>query len=130
MPSSSLSIYGSGVTPVVYDLVNTSDGVAVYRDMTTSLAAPTTLEFRYKVGAPGAKANDRLSVIHQICTVNSETGLVSKGTARFDVSLPRDSSFGSSPRDALLAILAGWLVNATEAIDDTNYPLVSNAQLP
>lgn len=100
----------------------TSNG-AVYKDSTRALSLPRTLEFSYGIGNPGAKGNDRLTVTIKDSVQNSTTGLVSTGSIKVELSVPRDATWTETMTKDLMGFLQELFVNANiDAIADGMIP--------
>jgi len=92
----------------VCTLINTTPDGAIYRDLTRSLSLPFSVEFQYKIGAPGAKQNDHMIVLVKDSVVNSTTGVVSTASMRMDLSIPRDTTWTTTMSENILSGL-GYL---------------------
>jgi hypothetical protein len=76
---------------------------------------PQSLEFKYKLGTPGSKANDKVVVVLRNSVENSDTGLVSTGSVAITLSLPRDSEWTVTDGEDLLIQLQDLFTDANAA---------------
>lgn len=83
-----------------FTVVGTTARGASFKDTTRALALPLSLDINFIVGAPGTKANDKLVVTFRNSVINDDTAEVSTGSAKLEVSVPRDT--------------AAWTGDATE----------------
>lgn len=116
-PTNPLSIYEyDDTTAVDFDLVSQTTSGALYKDTSRSLAEPLSIEFKFNIGAPGSKGNDKISVIIRDTVINSTTGLVSTGSISWIISVPRDSAFTAEKAQNLAAFITHSMSNTR--IDD------------
>lgn len=102
---------------------------ALYKDAAQSLQLPHTLEFKYLLGTPGAKGNDRLQVILARSVQNSASGLIFTGSAKLEVSIPRDSAWASPMTEDIINNLmflgggnAAYSITFRESLADAIVP--------
>lgn len=93
MASSTITLTDEADANIVYTLVGQTDKGAIYRNASRALGLPQGLNFSMNIGNPGAKGNDRIEIKLHDSVQNSETGLVSTGSVRVLISLPRDSAW-------------------------------------
>lgn len=115
MASSTLALPNLADASITYTLVGQSNSGALYRDATRSLALPRTLEFKYNIGIPGAKGNDKVTVILRDTVQNGTTGLVSTSSASLTMSIARDDSWTETFSNDVLCQVAGLLSDANIA---------------
>jgi hypothetical protein len=109
MASSTYALLNLADETVTYTLVSQTENGAQFRDATRALALPRSLNFQYKIGNPGAKGNDKLIVTLKDTVQNATTGLVSTGSAKLEVSVPRDSAWTTTFSEDLMAQMANLL---------------------
>lgn len=126
MPNSSyFALDDHGGDLCTFTVIGQTARGASYKDASRPLALPQSLNIDYQVGVPGSKGNDKLVVTFRNSVVNSETQVVSVGSAKLEVSVPRDSSAwtGSATED-LLAFISDFLsvTERRESIADGMVP--------
>lgn len=93
-----------------FTLASTRATGALYKMTSRSLSQPFTIEFKFLLGAPGAKGNDRLAIICSN-TLLDAVGVAQTATCKMEISVPRSAVFASPvPEDMLMhvaTILAG-----------------------
>jgi hypothetical protein len=110
MPSASFTLTEQDtVTDVVFTLAGSTSKGAIYKVTDRSLALPQTLEFTNNIGNPGSKGNDHVVVSLKNTVQNGDTGLVSTGSLKMDLSIPRDSAWTSTDTEDLMAFLVDLL---------------------
>jgi hypothetical protein len=123
MASSTITLKDEADANVVYTLVGqTADG-AVYRNAAAPLGLPQGLTFSIKLGVPGSKSNDRIDVKLHLSVENSETGLVSTGTAKISLSLPRDSAWTEQMSQDIM-------IQLQDLFSDANAILIADGLVP
>jgi len=124
MASSTLTLQENDeTTDVVFALVGSNSSGAAYKVAARSLNLPQTLDFNYAVGAPGAKGNDKLTITIRNSVENSTSGLVSTGSAKVILSVPRDSAWTDTDTADALHQLADLFTSARNV-------LISDALVP
>jgi len=112
MASTTLSLKDEAETAIVYSLVGQTPDAAVYRNVNRSLALPQSLDFKFKLGSPGAKGNDKITVTLRDTVQNSTTGVVSTATLAINVSIPRDDAWTEQMTQDLLIQVQDLLSDA------------------
>lgn len=101
-------------TSIAYSLVGSNANGASYKNATRSLALPQTLDFSNSIGSPGSKGNDKLTITLKNSVENGTSGLVSTGSAKLIVSVPRDSAWTATDTADLLYQLHTLLDTAAD----------------
>jgi hypothetical protein len=110
---------------VTFTLASQSARGALYKDTTRALSEPRSLEFDYKIAPVGSLAHDHLIVKVLEANVNGDTGVMAVGSAKLELSIPRDDSWSSTKTKDLLAYIGSLLLVATD-----NHPDIANAIVP
>lgn len=100
------------VTNVTYTLAGQTSNGASYKNKDRALSLPQTLEFAYNIGQPTAKGNDKLNITLKNSVQNGTTDLISTGSLKIVVSVPRDSAWTQTDTEDLLAQVVDLLTNA------------------
>lgn len=123
MASATIVVKNYADANVTFTAAGSTPTGAIYKDSTRALSLPRTLEFSYQIGNPGAKGNDRLTVTIKDSVQNSSTGLVSTGSIKVEVSVPRDATWTETMTKDLMAYLQDLFVNGTiDSIADGMIP--------
>lgn len=123
MASATITVKTYADANVVLTAAGQTSTGAIYKDSTRSLSLPRTLEFQFAIGAPGSKGNDRLTTTIKDSVQNSTTGLVSTGSIKVEVSVPRDAAWTETMTKDLMAYLQDLFVNGTiDALADGMVP--------
>lgn len=109
MAASSYTLKDIAVADVVFSLTGATANGAEYKLATRSLALPLTLGIAFNLGAPGSKGNDHLLVTFKDTVENSSTGVISTGSVKVDVSVPRDGGWTTTKTEDLMAYVASLL---------------------
>lgn len=112
MPSSTITLVDLADANVVFTLVGSTSTGALYKVADRSLSLPKSLEFQYKLGAPGSLGNDKLIVKLADSVQNADTGKVSTASAVVEVSVPRDSAVTETVIKDLMAHITSLLTDA------------------
>lgn len=116
MASSTITLTDKADANIVYSFVGQTDKGSVYRNASRSLGLPQSLDFRYQIGNPGSKGNDRISVSLKNSVQNADTGLVSTGSVTIQLSIPRDSEWTQTDSEDLLIQLQDLFTDANAAL--------------
>jgi hypothetical protein len=121
---STIGLLTSSSTGHDYSLAGATPNGALYKDVSRALSQPRTLQFTNNVGAPGAKANDKVIVRLSDTVLNTETGIACTGSVTLTISVPRDTAFADGSTEALLYQMADLLgqVGARGALSDALVP--------
>lgn len=123
MASSTITLKDEADANIVYSLVGqTADG-AVYRNAAVPLGLPQGLTFTIKLGTPGSKSNDRIDIKLHLSVENDTTGLVSTGTAKISLSLPRDSAWTEQMSQDIM-------IQLQDLFSDANAILLADGLVP
>jgi hypothetical protein len=106
-----------------YSLIGSTPTGAEYKDASRSLALPQTLKFSMKIGNPGAKGNDKMTITMQNTKQNSTTGEYLTGTAKIELSIPRDAVWTASAAQDLI-------VQLQDLFSDTNSAAMADMMVP
>jgi hypothetical protein len=106
---SSLSLNNHADTPVTYTLTGSTNRGAEYRNMASSLAEPQSVMFTISVGGPSSKANDKVVISAREIALNGDDGTTAVGTARLEVSIPRNAAWTGDKTQDLMATIASLL---------------------
>jgi len=90
---------------------HTTTGSA-YKDVTRTLGLPKSLETSFKIGSAGAKGNDKAIISMRNSVLNATSGLISTGTAKIELSIPRDTAWTEAMSKNLLANVCLFCSNA------------------
>jgi len=112
MPASTIVLHDHASANTTFTLVGATSKGATYRDSTRSLSLPRSLDFQYNIGVPGSKANDKLVVVSRDTVINSNTGLVSTGSCKIEISVPRDSAWTANSTKDVMSFISGLLSSA------------------
>lgn len=123
MASATLTLHDHAEADIVYSLVSQHAKGAQFKLVTRALALPLSLDFNYQVGEPGSKGNDRCIVTLRDTVQNGTTGVVSTGSVKVEISIPRDSAWVSPYTENLLSSLVQLLTSGNrEKIADAIVP--------
>lgn len=112
MASSTIILKNYADANVTYSLVGHTSTGALYRDAAQSLSLPRTLEFEHKFGPPGAKGNDRIVITLKRSNLGTTSGLITTGSVKIELSIPRDQDYSETLSKDLLAQLQDLFVDA------------------
>lgn len=112
MASSTLTLVNLADANVVYTLAGQTTEGALYKDATRVMSLPQSLSFGFQIGTPGSQGNDRMTITLRNAVRNATTEVVSVGTCKVEISIPRDGGWTATNGNDLLAELASLLTDA------------------
>jgi hypothetical protein len=115
MASSSITLKDKADSNIVYTLVGSSNNGAEFRNADRALGLPQSLSFQFIIGNPGAKGNDKVVMKLQNVVQNSSSGVVSTGSVKIELSVPRDSEWTTTDTEDLLIQLQDLFADARVA---------------
>lgn len=116
MASSTIVLKDKADANITYSLVGQTAQGAVYRNADRALNKPQSLEFQSQIGNPGAKGNDRINITLKNSVQNATTGIMSTGSVKITLSLPRDDEWTVTDSENLLIQLQDLFTDANAAI--------------
>jgi hypothetical protein len=116
MASATQTVVDLADNNVVLTLIGQTSAGAVYKLATRTLSTPFQLEYVYKIGAPGAKGNDKIIFTLRDTLNNATTGLHHTGSVKVEVSIPRDSVYTEVKSKDLFSYAASILSDANIAL--------------
>jgi hypothetical protein len=126
MPAATILLGDHDAVDKTFTLSGATANGALYKDATRALSLPLTLQIAFTLGNPGSKANDKVVVSVRNTVKNATTGVVSVGTGKVELSLPRDSdAFSGHSAEDLMAYLADFFGNSTRRTEIADAMIVS-----
>lgn len=123
MASATITVKDKADNNVVFSLVGSTANGATYKVATRELSVPKTLEFEFRIGAPGSLGNDKVIVTLKDSVLNSDTGLVKTAQLKLEVSIPRDAAITSNVVEDLICHLQALTVDTVaETLADAMVP--------
>lgn len=107
----------------VYNLTGIKNSGAAYKMANQELATPRTLDFDFKIGAPGSLGNDTVVVTLRDSRQNADTGQVKTLSAKLILSIPRDAAITN-------AIVVDEICQMASLLSDANAAVLADAMVP